>query len=529
MQPTRKAHRALLHPLWLLSLALLVVNDHILKGSGLLPGWFTGKLSDFAGLIVAPALLAAMLRLSSTRALVAAHVATGVVFAAINLSVPIAAAVEALTALTPFPWRITVDAEDLIALPALLVAWRVLVPAMRETIEERPAMHRALTVAGGMACMATSYGNPCGEGSLDCAPPEPPIATEAASLVLGNTTDEARLIRVRALKETVDVDCQTMLADPTRTLSRALFGPAETWLVESGRALPLQNERCAAYLVDADGLPMQLLAWSATQFPTAMLSTETRAPDAGRMITLQLDESIGRLELDEHPAVHEAPPLEEAAAAPGCAPAPASVGVDWSAPPSGVVELTAIESSPDGCHRFGVVDEQGNARSFYLCVPASAQPFEVGDKLAATAITSGIGMPASSKEEAIVSEGLLLRSDTHAVVVLRGNAIALRGLAVLPEPMTEPTLDAQVVPACLGAHSACGNLVFPLELSLLGDHVGGTRFLRPGQSVTLENGYGTLHLVRAEELPIRDSECAPFAPAPARRHFESVLVVPITP
>ena len=32
MQP---AHRALLHPLWLSALALLIVNDHLLKGSGL--------------------------------------------------------------------------------------------------------------------------------------------------------------------------------------------------------------------------------------------------------------------------------------------------------------------------------------------------------------------------------------------------------------------------------------------------------------------------------------------------------------
>ena len=36
--------RVLLHPAWLAGVALLAVNDHLLKGSGLLPGLVTGKL-----------------------------------------------------------------------------------------------------------------------------------------------------------------------------------------------------------------------------------------------------------------------------------------------------------------------------------------------------------------------------------------------------------------------------------------------------------------------------------------------------
>ena len=61
--------RALLTPTWVAALALLVANDHWLKGSGMLPGVVTGKLSDFAGMIVAPVLLAALLRVRSKRAL----------------------------------------------------------------------------------------------------------------------------------------------------------------------------------------------------------------------------------------------------------------------------------------------------------------------------------------------------------------------------------------------------------------------------------------------------------------------------
>src|ERR1700679_4140779 len=47
----------LVHPWPLLAVALLAVNDHLLKGSGWLPGWLTGKLSDFAGLFFFPVLL----------------------------------------------------------------------------------------------------------------------------------------------------------------------------------------------------------------------------------------------------------------------------------------------------------------------------------------------------------------------------------------------------------------------------------------------------------------------------------------
>ena len=58
--PTRATGRPtagdlLIHPLSLLSLALLVLNDHALKSAW--PGPVTGKLSDFAGVVFFPLLL----------------------------------------------------------------------------------------------------------------------------------------------------------------------------------------------------------------------------------------------------------------------------------------------------------------------------------------------------------------------------------------------------------------------------------------------------------------------------------------
>ncbi|HEX8024688.1 MAG TPA: hypothetical protein VF484_00640, partial [Candidatus Limnocylindrales bacterium] len=46
---------ALVHPVSLAAIALLVVNDHVLKAMA--PGVVTGKLSDFAGLAFFPLLL----------------------------------------------------------------------------------------------------------------------------------------------------------------------------------------------------------------------------------------------------------------------------------------------------------------------------------------------------------------------------------------------------------------------------------------------------------------------------------------
>ena len=53
----------LLHPVVVAALLLLLVNDHLLKGSGLLPGWVTGKLSDVACLILLPVALKATIDL----------------------------------------------------------------------------------------------------------------------------------------------------------------------------------------------------------------------------------------------------------------------------------------------------------------------------------------------------------------------------------------------------------------------------------------------------------------------------------
>lgn len=52
------APRLFTRPAPVLAMLLVALNDHALKGAGLLPGWLTGKLSDVMGLYFAPLLLA---------------------------------------------------------------------------------------------------------------------------------------------------------------------------------------------------------------------------------------------------------------------------------------------------------------------------------------------------------------------------------------------------------------------------------------------------------------------------------------
>lgn len=133
--PAPTPSRDLVHPLFLGAVGVLVVNDHVLKGSGLAPGWLTGKLSDFAGLFFFPVLALAVLELATrgrirarraeVGALLAAATALG--FALVKLSPGVNAWVSAV-------WGpMTLDATDLVALPSAFLGWLFLVRGRSST------------------------------------------------------------------------------------------------------------------------------------------------------------------------------------------------------------------------------------------------------------------------------------------------------------------------------------------------------------------------------------------------------------
>lgn len=129
----------LFHPVTLLALALLVVNDHWLKG-GPLSGWLTGKLSDVAGMASFPLVVTAAV--DSVLWLVAmagvpvdftlrrwklalAIAGTAALMIAIKLSNGAARTVAGWLADLWGHAAIVADPTDLFALPALAIAWWV--------------------------------------------------------------------------------------------------------------------------------------------------------------------------------------------------------------------------------------------------------------------------------------------------------------------------------------------------------------------------------------------------------------------
>lgn len=126
----------LMHPWAIVALVLLILNDHVFKAA--YPGPFTGKISDFAGLLFFPLAVQAAVELAAQvfgrdatrnqRVLFVAIAVTGVAFAAVKLIPEINTLAELaigwLQGAAARP-RIALDATDLMALPALLVAWRI--------------------------------------------------------------------------------------------------------------------------------------------------------------------------------------------------------------------------------------------------------------------------------------------------------------------------------------------------------------------------------------------------------------------
>jgi hypothetical protein len=122
-----------MHPVTLLAVVVLVVNDWVLK-----PRWhgvITGKLSDVAGMAFAPVVLSAAIGLMlhaaaqlgaavdpslSRRRLVACAAATAAGFALVKLCPPVRELIERAIG---HGAEFYPDWTDLLCLPAVLIAW----------------------------------------------------------------------------------------------------------------------------------------------------------------------------------------------------------------------------------------------------------------------------------------------------------------------------------------------------------------------------------------------------------------------
>lgn len=151
--------RPLVRPVPLVALALLAINDHVLKGSAV-SGVVTGKLSDVAGLFLFPVLATAVTQALLTAAGRRSHrgvaasrwcLATAIGFVLLKID-------PHVNALATRFWGANVlDVTDLVALPAIALAWWHLQrTAARESTGVAAAFGRVAVVAvAGGVCIAT--------------------------------------------------------------------------------------------------------------------------------------------------------------------------------------------------------------------------------------------------------------------------------------------------------------------------------------------------------------------------------------
>lgn len=245
---------AFTHPVFVAAALLLVLNDHVLKGAEILPGAITGKLSDVAGLLVAPALLAWTLRVRDARGWWLTHVAVGAAFTIVQLAPSLAAALDAIA---PWPARTWPDPTDLLALPALALSSRCFRP------KPCAATPRALVVGlvALVACTATSRQTP--------APRYPfrPGGVIDADVYLRHTGTEELAVRVLRMRDGAEVDCARLLEAPIDALGGDPFAHERRWTLARGDAVPLWDRlsdaptrECYAVRLEAQGRAW-VLAW----------------------------------------------------------------------------------------------------------------------------------------------------------------------------------------------------------------------------------------------------------------------------
>jgi hypothetical protein len=239
---------------WWVALVVLLANDHLLKGAGLVGGWLTGKLSDFAGLIVATmlaAVLAGRLR-ATVSARAVAFGAVAATFAATKISPTAAHAVESGLGWLGLRARICVDRTDLLALVVLPVAWRLVARARSRAPGRSARAREAVQVSlGAAACLATSSVEP---------------ATTSQAFLTNVTFDT---IAVQVFRPTGSLDCAARTGPPGGMLDASLFSPGVCWRIGSQEALPLGDSlrgadgppACGAAVIRTAGLPDTLLSW----------------------------------------------------------------------------------------------------------------------------------------------------------------------------------------------------------------------------------------------------------------------------
>jgi hypothetical protein len=500
----------------------LVLNDHWLKGADLVPGWLTGKLSDFAGLIVAPLTLSALLGLALRSRGIDARRARAVAFAAVsgwfmaaNLFPPAALATSALGAALGLSWRFWADPTDLIALSVLPLAWAVAAHRSGEVQSARSLGEKLALGLGVAACVASPQ-------------PGPPQWTTAAFLV----NDTGRTIEVRVRWVESFVDCDAIAPRFDAILSRDTFAPGTRFSLDVGETLPLDRGlaapadadagarspwdppvplesghrgTCDVAIISADGLPEVMAFWDGLTVRTipeiVVDANDERAVVDGLHLISDGDAPGAALTLTGATGYELRAPMETYDGGAACRDYGAITGFDWSDFPawsSATVRLREVRPTVDGCVSV-VIDMDptsfgGSEHSGYICVPPEDFPFLPNSMVEIT----NDGRTLHIIRDLRLDDGTTWR--TGELVVRRG----VEQLRQAPFEVDLVTVDA----ACEGVRMDCGGFRVPAAGGLmLGD---GVRFVHPGDVVERDAADGRrarLRIGRAETMWVTSPAC----------------------
>jgi hypothetical protein len=199
---TKRQPLLLTNQVFIISLILLIVNDFLLKP--IYPNWLTGKLSDFAGLIVLALLLAWLFpRLRGKATLISAAV---FILWKSPLATPV---ITWSNAVLNLPLHRVIDYTDLIALLVLPFTWVYIERIVGNPDKPAwPAWSRNLLLfTGSFACLATSM-SPKQRADYDGT-------IEVYKTYSLNVNKTTALNRLKMLGYAVERDTSNRLADST--------------------------------------------------------------------------------------------------------------------------------------------------------------------------------------------------------------------------------------------------------------------------------------------------------------------------
>ena len=445
--------RAFTHPLWWGALGLLALNDHVLKGSGVLAGSWTGKLSDFAGMVVAPPLLACLFGARRRWAAPVAALLVGAGLCAIDLFPAVSHALERVLAACGLPSRLWPDPSDLWALVILPLGYALgRVPAdqpVRRSAATR-ATHagagwpqRMAIALGACACLATAGidDDEGGGGSLTDAP-EVENATKDTLVLVVAASDGAG-------------GCVLYRDDRIGALSREAFSGARVVTLEPGDRTKLASNDdvldCGAASLRLPDGTEEFVYWSELKKIASFVSGKDDRRVARRVV---IEGSPNRWELHlgndlDHFDVDQPPPAAE------CNRLDAMPTLEFTPlkDAQGFFRLLAIRVGEDGCRELDWVPPENDTLidTQRLCVPDWAFPFDQGETLIVTQQISAEG--ARVLQIARLDDGKL----ANELVVWNDVAEAKDGRVTRIEPIN-----------CIGVTSECGAYIRPLELTVKG-------------------------------------------------------------